>query len=265
VFRSPENRWLLGGQALLLLAQCGSLVYAYPRVVAPEADIADPRTLTPATDVYAIAATVCCLCARGAARNAGPPAPADVESLFPSGVLRAALSRALSPNPHSRHADATEMLAALTGRPVGRYSMTDQPCPIVISYSRKDEKEAERLTADLAVRGIRAWRDENMIPGGVQWREAIVSAIDNCRVVIFLVSRNSLESEQVPKELDIAAEAHKVILPVCLDNTKIKAQFRYLLAGVHQLEFFTRDREENLEQLIRALREHGVTPERGGW
>ncbi len=262
VFRSLGNRWLLGGQALLLIARRGCPVYAYPRVVAPEVNMAGARTLEPATDVYAIAATVCCLCAAGAARNIGPPTPSDAEGLFPPGPLQAALRRALASDPSSRHVDATELLTGLTGRPAERWGATAEPYPVVISYSRKDEKEAERLTADLEAYGIRAWRDKDMISGGVQWREAIVSAIDNCRVVVFLVSKNSMESEQVPKELDIASDIHKVILPVCLDDTKIEAQFRYLLAGVHRLEFFAGDREESLKQLLRALREHGVLPTR---
>jgi hypothetical protein len=200
--------------------------------------------------------------AGAAGRNLGPPTPADVEGWFPAGPLRAALSRALSPDPSARHADATELLAALTGRQVERRQGADEPCPVVISYSRIDEKEAERLTAELAACGIRAWRDKDMIPGGSSWRKAIVSAIDGCHVVIFLASKNSMDSEQVPKELDIASEAGKVILPVCLDDTKIKDEFRYLIAGVHRVDF-SNDKEAGFAQLLRALRKHGVIPVRG--
>ena len=264
VFRNSEHLWLLSGQALLLMAQRGCSVYHYPRVLGPGVDMSDPRTLAPSTDVYAIAATVSCLRAGRSARNAGPPSVSDLDGLFPSGPLHEALRRALSQAPSSRHADATDLLAALTGQPAERGAAADDPCPVVISYSRKDDQEAERLTADLDAKGIRAWRDKDMIPGGAQWREAIVSAIDNCRVVVFIVSKNSMESEQVPKELDIASDAHKVILPVCIDDAKIKAQFRYLLAGTQRLEFFAGGREEVLNQLLRALREHGVTPRRVG-
>jgi hypothetical protein len=140
----------------------------------------------------------------------------------------------------------------------GAEELPDEPCPVVISYSRKDEREAERLMVDLQTYGIRAWRDRDMIPGGVQWREASVSAIDNCQVILFLVSKNSMESEETARELDIASDARKVILPICLDDTKVKAQFRYLLAGTHRVDFSTGGTAERMIQLLRVLAKHGV-------
>jgi maltooligosyltrehalose trehalohydrolase len=154
--------------------------------------------------------------------------------------------------------------ASLPSSKAERRPTTAEPCPVVISYSRKDVDEAKRLAEDLEARGIRVWRDEDMIVGGAQWRKAIVAAINSCVVVVFLVSKHSMKSRYVPKELAIADEAEKVILPVCLDATRIGGEFKFLLAGKQLLKFFDVDRQEALKQLLRALREHGVTPGSAG-
>jgi hypothetical protein len=262
VFRRADGQWLLGGQALALLAHRGCRVYAYPRACAPEVRPADPRTLGPSGDVYAIAATACLLRAGPLARAAPGPTPADAEKLFPPGPLRAALCRALSPNPASRHADAAELLAALTGRAAeSGAAPRGGPFPVVISYSRKDAGAADQLIADLAARGISAWRDRENIPGGAKWRPEIVSAIKACRVVIFLASRNSVTSKQVPKELSIAFKNEKVILPVFLEPVELPDDVDYMLSDIHQLSFSEGDRAEVLGQILAALAEQDIRPD----
>lgn len=259
VVRSSDGGWLLGGQALLLLVQRDSPIYVYPRVVAPEVNLLDARTLTPAADVFAIAATICCLREGQSARNLRPPTQVDVEHLFPDGPFRAILSQAMSERPERRPPDAIQLLAALEGRAIDRRErLRDEPSAVVISYSRADNVEAAQLIADLAAQGIRAWRDTEMIPGGAVWRKAIIEAIDACQAVIFLASSSSVRSKQVPKELDIAAEANKTVVPIFLEDIKPVDEFRYLLAGTHRLSFFDKSREEGLKELIRALTMLGI-------
>jgi hypothetical protein len=262
VFRGEAGGWLLGGQALQILARRGCPVYAYPRTGAPEGKALAAR-LSPRADVYAIAATVCCACEARAGRNAGPVTPDDARSLFPSGgPFLAALCRSLADKPASRYPDALELLAALTGRPAGPGSSSDVPCPVMLSYSRSDSAEADRLIADLQKRGVRAWRDTEAIPGGAEWMAAIVAAIEKCKVVIFLASQHSLRSTQVPQELSLAREHGRTIVPVFLEDVKPQGAFAYMLTGKNRLEFFKNERPENLNKLMQALASAGVTPER---
>lgn len=260
VFRKPDNSWILGGQALILLAERGYTPYLYPIAVAPEVELNNFKTITPAADVYSIAATVCCLRQEQHQRNQNSLTPLDIDPLFSSDSLKTILRKALSGNPSDRYPDANALLAEITGGQPDYKEQEDSLYSVVISYSRKNEKQAQQLIADLGLKGIRAWWDKDMIPGGVQWRKAIVSAIENCRVVIFLVSSASMESAQVPRELDIATETNKAILPICLEDVEIKGELRYLLAGLHRLMFFGNTAEENMNQLIRTLGELGVTP-----
>jgi hypothetical protein len=128
---------------------------------------------------------------------------------------------------------------------------------LVISYSRKDRRQAARLQEELARHGLRAWRDEDDIPGGTRWRQQIVGAIqdENCRVVLFLASQHANRSPQVLKELEIAESAGKTILPVCLDDTPFEGSLLHLLAGVQRLNLRKRTWSEDVERLLKALAE----------
>ena len=128
---------------------------------------------------------------------------------------------------------------------------------LVISYSRKDRRPAARLQAELGRHGIRAWRDEDDIPGGKRWREQIVGAIQhlNCRVVLFLASQHANKSPQVLKELEIAEGAGKTILPICLDDTPFTGSLLHIVTGVQHLKLRKRSWAEDVERLLKALDE----------
>ena len=130
--------------------------------------------------------------------------------------------------------------------------------PVFISYSRQDESEAARLVSDLAVRGVRVFRDSREIPGGTSWRRVIVDAIEQCQVVITLVSKNSVASVQVPKELSIASELRKPLLPIYLEDVPLRGELRLLLTGLHFLKFTSGNRKDDVDLLLQAIMHHGV-------
>lgn len=86
---------------------------------------------------------------------------------------------------------------------------------LFISYSRSD-----RLFLDMFLPLIRKvygnhslWYDDD-IPGGVDWWETICNEISNCKLFVYLVSNESLESSVCQKELRHALSLKKQILPV---------------------------------------------------
>lgn len=260
IFGEPSSGWKVGGQSLILLANQKLPVFLYPRVVPSEVDLKNSTTFTPASDVYSIAATVCCLRQGAVKRNFGAPHRDDVITLFSDPKIQTAVRRALSVKPSERQADAAELFAELGGSPVEK-DASKESWPVVVSYSRQDEKSIEELVRDLQARGVRAWRDQDMIPGGIEWRQAIVTAIERCRIVLFLVSSASLASEQVVKEIQIAADAKKTIIPILLEDVPIRGTLQYILTGVQNQSFFRGAREKNMTDLMRTLGQHGVIPD----
>jgi TolB-like protein/Tfp pilus assembly protein PilF len=91
------------------------------------------------------------------------------------------------------------------------------------------------------------------------WSQEIVSAIRNCKVLVLAISGNSADSKNVVKELALASEGQKNILPVYLESAEIPESMAYQLAGIQRVEFFGGDEEVGQQSVIRALAKLGVT------
>src|SRR3989442_988531 len=77
---------------------------------------------------------------------------------------------------------------------------------VFISYSRRDKKFALRLVGALEQRGYTTWFDKNdVFPAGKFW-EDINAGIEEAGAFIFILSPDSLVSENCKKELKYAGE-----------------------------------------------------------
>ena len=101
------------------------------------------------------------------------------------------------------------------------------------------------------LRGMLPGRQENqrtqidlqrMREGGIDaatlWSESIVEAIAKCKVLIMMVSSHSTDSHNVVKEVMIASESKKTILPIYLEPADIPTKLKYQLTGIQHLEWF---------------------------
>jgi hypothetical protein len=131
---------------------------------------------------------------------------------------------------------------------------------IFLSYSRADARQADDWVADLEQFGYRVWIDRAGIRGGQQWMATIVRSIAEAQAVILLLSPNSARSDNVRREIDLAVQHRKPIIPVEFQPTTIPSTLLYQLAGVQLLQVW-RDPHGRLPLVMAALREAGV--ERG--
>jgi hypothetical protein len=134
---------------------------------------------------------------------------------------------------------------------------------IFISYSRKDVDAAIRLRETLAKAGYETWIDEE-IPGGDLWKKRIVEAIEVARAFLVLLSPNSVTSDQVRKELDMADKRKKVIFPVVIASMKIPPEMEYSLEGLQQIDLVT-SRDAGESRLLDALKSLHALEEQGAW
>src|SRR5579872_5970983 len=112
---------------------------------------------------------------------------------------------------------------------------------IFISYSSQDSERALELSAELRARGISVWVDKQSIDGAAQWSSEIARAVADCKALLLLISKNSMASKNCAKEVTIAAEADKHILPVNLENIPLPVEFKYHLAGLHRVAYSNKD------------------------
>ena len=73
------------------------------------------------------------------------------------------------------------------------------------------------------------------------------------------ISGSSADSKNVVKELALASEGHKNILPVYLESAEIPESMAYQLTGIQRVEFFDGDEEVGQQSVIRALAKLVVT------
>jgi adenylate cyclase len=119
---------------------------------------------------------------------------------------------------------------------------------IFISYSTLDRHLALSLVERLRAAGHSVWIDKQGIGAATSWDTEIVRAINSCTTLVLLLSSSSLASVNVKKELSLAAERKKQIVPVLLDDSKLTDDFAYHLAGIQ------RTRIENIEAILDALK-----------
>src|SRR5690349_20956006 len=123
---------------------------------------------------------------------------------------------------------------------------------IFISYSSKDRAQAEQLTELLASAGLSVWIDKSGIDVATSWSKEIVDAIDGCKALVVLLSPSSIESGNVAKEIALAAERKKKILPLDLEPVTIPNELAYHLAGLQRAPM------TNIDTIIRALGKLGL-------
>jgi hypothetical protein len=121
-----------------------------------------------------------------------------------------------------------------------------------LSYSRKDKEIVVRLKRRLDAAGYDAWIDVEGIRGGDQWRRAIAEEIRQRDTFLLLLSSNSVQSDNVCKELNLAEENKSRVIPVAISSVAIPPEMQYQLAGVQRIDLAT-DFEAGLKQLLEAL------------
>ena len=87
-----------------------------------------------------------------------------------------------------------------------------------ISYARRPEdiQFVDELTSDLTRRGKNVWVDRNDIEPASDWRARIQRGIASARSLIFVISPQSVSSEECRNELLTALAANKRVIPVVI-------------------------------------------------
>jgi hypothetical protein len=100
---------------------------------------------------------------------------------------------------------------------------------VFISYARADRSFAERLAAELAVRGFSVWWDRKILVGR-SFSHVIERELDAARCVVVLWSATSVRSDWVLSEAAEGAR-RKILVPALIDNVRIPLEFSRLHAA----------------------------------
>jgi TIR domain-containing protein len=106
---------------------------------------------------------------------------------------------------------------------------------VFVSYARKDRERVVGWIRSLQSTGISVWVDEQAIEGAARWGQMITEAIEQCQAVLLMLSPASAASEHVLREVFLALDERKPILPLFLEPVPIPSGLRYALAGIQHL------------------------------
>ncbi len=126
---------------------------------------------------------------------------------------------------------------------------------VFISYSRSDSAFVDRLEKELESRGFDVWVDRADIGAGSAWRAEIAQAIRGCDAFVLVFSPRAAGSVNISKELALADNYEKRILPVVLEHHPVPVSMEYQLAGLQQIHFDTGDISDGLNRLLAVLPE----------
>lgn len=109
---------------------------------------------------------------------------------------------------------------------------------LFISYSSIEHDIALKLRLMLEEMGIACWMAPESIPVGGDYSQVIVDAIEKSAGVVLVLSQNSQTSQWVPKELDIAITAEKIIFPIHIDQSSIIKKIHFRLTDSQVVEAY---------------------------
>ena len=139
------------------------------------------------------------------------------------------------------------------------YKSVTMSAEVFVSYARTDRERVVELVERMRSAGIGVWVDEGGIHGASLWGQEIVDAIDASKVMVLMISDSSITSDNVVKELSIASEEKKPILPVYLQRSQLPKSMRYQLAGIQHIEFFEGQEDEAFQSMLVSLSRLGVS------
>ena len=108
------------------------------------------------------------------------------------------------------------------------------------------------IVAALEQRNIRCWIAPRDVQPGRPFDDEISHAIDGCCAMLLVFSDRCNESEYIRREVTVAGESQKLVIPFRIENAQPKHGLRVRLADLHWIDGFIA-REQAVEAVAQAL------------
>jgi TIR domain len=130
---------------------------------------------------------------------------------------------------------------------------------VFISYASEDSEVANRLCSALESAGSPCWIAPRDVRAGEPCAASSVEAINACRMVLLVLTKNAIESPHVFREVERASSKKRSILSIHLDPTTLPPELEYFLSVNHWMEASSATIDLVIPRLIDAVR--GRLPE----
>jgi hypothetical protein len=132
-------------------------------------------------------------------------------------------------------------------------SRTAGGADVFISYGSDDVALAREVRRHLEIGGYTCWMAPDDVAGPLSWAEQIVDSIASCKVMLVLISSVANRSTHVSKEVDLALEHGKAVLPVRVEDVAPSGALQYLLALAQWIDAFPGGLGPHAEEVRRRV------------
>ena len=125
---------------------------------------------------------------------------------------------------------------------------------VFISYASQDKNIADNLCFKLESKGYKVWYAPRDVKG--PYAEAITNAVDRASHFAVILSQNSIKSEHVLNEIDLAFQHlpnHIKFKPLRIDSSDFTPSFRYYLSRQHWMDATDPPLEARLNEFVQTL------------
>lgn len=125
---------------------------------------------------------------------------------------------------------------------------------IFISYASQDIVAANTVCAALEAAGLPCWIAPRDVRPGEPYAAAIVEAINACRLLVLVLTKNAIDSRHVLREVERASSKNRSVLSIRLDAAELPPELEYFLSANHWLDASGGTLESVLPALIESVR-----------
>ncbi|MBN1200880.1 MAG: TIR domain-containing protein [Anaerolineae bacterium] len=119
---------------------------------------------------------------------------------------------------------------------------------VFISYSRKDTDTVRRIREQLEKLGHEIWIDTEAIKGGANWLHEISNNITQADALLVVWSQHAKKSKWVEREITIADNTDKLIIPLSIDGTDVSTHT--ILVSAQSITGFRETKSGDREPVI---------------
>lgn len=142
--------------------------------------------------------------------------------------------------------------AFLTG--IGEKNIPGYSHEIFISHSIEDKEIANLICSHLEEEGIKCWIAPRDISPTRIWSEEIPQAIQGAKILILILSKSSNISDNVLREIVLACQLDKKIVPVRVEKIDPSDRLQFLIQIWQFIDIYKGDFTENTHVMVKQLK-----------
>ena len=124
---------------------------------------------------------------------------------------------------------------------------------VFVCHSTSDKKVADIVVDSLENEGISTWIAPRDIASGSDYGASIGKGIRECEVLVLVFSKMSNESEAVIREVQLAFNEKKAIIPFRIEDVPVSDSMAFYLSGLHWVDAV--QKKKNLDVLLKDVKD----------